>query len=155
MVPLDPSSSPGLAGEDDLFGPTAMLLCGFSSAERDAVRAMLGRNLGAGDHVAVLTLTQGGLDGTLRDALEGESLHADAGASPLQPGSTRRVVILSGMYSGEVIDVVGAWRDAGLPEPVWAAAVPGNYDNRTLAQLLEDVAADDAAMQARRAGGGE
>jgi hypothetical protein len=31
MVPLDPSTAAGIAGSDELFGPTAMLLVGFSA----------------------------------------------------------------------------------------------------------------------------
>jgi hypothetical protein len=153
MVPVEADG--GLAGEEGLFGPTAMLLCGFTPQETEAVRALLADDLGAADHVALLTLTRGGLAGTLRDAFEGESLTSDT--TPFEsPETTFRAVVLSGMYGGEVQDVIGAWRARrALPEPVWAAAVPGNYDNRTIAQLLEDVAADDAAMKARAAGGGE
>ena len=41
-----------------------------------------------------------------------------------------------------------------MPEPVWAAAVPNNW-GRIVSDLVEAIAADDAAMRAAKAGGGE
>lgn len=152
MVPLDPAVAAGIAGSDELFGPTAMLLVAFSEAEEAGAASLL-QALGAADHVRLVSASAVTLAGTLQDALEGTE--APITPSPL-PDGTPRVVFLSGFYSAEVVDLIGAWReDSPLPEPVWAAAVPNNYTGRTVGELVEAVAADDAEMQARRKGGGE
>jgi hypothetical protein len=49
------------------------------------------------------------------------------------------------MFGAEVVDVMGAYRDSGLPQPVWAAAVPNNYE-RVVSELVAEVHADNAAM---------
>jgi hypothetical protein len=41
--------------------------------------------------------------------------------------------------------VIGAYKDAGLPPTVWAAAVPNNY-SRIVGDLMAEVQADNAAM---------
>jgi hypothetical protein len=154
MVPLDPSTAAGIAGSDELFGPTAMLLVGFSAQETAGVSFLL-EGLGATAHVRLVAATAGTLAGTLRDALEGVAPAGTSSDPSPVPPSTPRAVILSGFYAGEVVDVIGAWREeGGLPEPVWAAAVPNNYD-RVVGELVEAVAADDREMQARRQGGGD
>jgi len=141
---------------DALFGPTAMLLIGFSEAETAAVAFWLDSALGAAEHVDLVTATAATLAGTLADALQGDSGALD----PSQPHPPPpRTVILSGMYSAEVVEVIAAWRadlaETGtVPEPVWAAAVPNNW-GRIVSDLVEAIAADDAAMRAAKAGGGE
>jgi Domain of unknown function (DUF3783) len=45
----------------------------------------------------------------------------------------------------QVLEVVGAYRDDGLPEAVFAAAVPRNYD-RAVAALVDEVYDDDETM---------
>ena len=161
MVPLDPATSAGLAGSHDMFGPTAMLLVGFSPEETARVAFLL-ESLGATDHVRLVPATAATLAGTLREAMEGDGgdgpagASSTSGASPVLPG-TPRAVFLSGFYSAEVVDLIAAWREDAsppLPEPVWAAAVPNNYD-RAVGELVEAVVADDREMRARRAGGGE
>lgn len=47
----------------------------------------------------------------------------------------------------QVLDVVGAYRDEGLPEAVFAAAVPMNYSKKVQALLDEVLADDDAAVR--------
>ena len=61
------------------------------------------------------------------------------------PLGSKRAVILSGMSAAEVMGVIGAYRDAGLPETVWAAAVPANFD-RKVAALVDDIYGDHAYM---------
>jgi hypothetical protein len=54
------------------------------------------------------------------------------------------------MYGSEVSEVISAYRDAGLPEPVWAAALPVNWA-RAVGQLVDDVYGDHAVMMEREA----
>jgi hypothetical protein len=44
----------------------------------------------------------------------------------------------------QVVEVVGAYRDVGLPEAVFAAAVPKNYEKQ-MRDLLAEVIADHEA----------
>lgn len=68
----------------------------------------------------------------------GEALEADAPpfSAPAAPGEQQRVVFLSGMYAAEVFEVIGAYRELGLPEAVFAAAVPKSW-GRPLGELVE------------------
>jgi len=56
------------------------------------------------------------------------------------------------MFTAEVVDVVGAYRDSGQPPAVFAAAVPRNYE-RVVGELLNEVYEDDAAIVRIRLGG--
>lgn len=52
--------------------------------------------------------------------------------------------VLMARVSPQVMEVIGAYRDAGLPPVPFAAAVPKNWQ-KTLAGLLEELFEDDAA----------
>ncbi|KXZ46054.1 hypothetical protein GPECTOR_47g329 [Gonium pectorale] len=111
MVRLDTESG-GLAQDQGVFGPLAVLLVGFQAAEVESFRAFM-------------------LD-----------MEADMVKPPL---GTRRTVFLSGMVGAEVVEVIAAYKDAGMPPTVWAAAVPNNY-GRIVKELVAEVHADNAAM---------
>jgi hypothetical protein len=51
---------------------------------------------------------------------------------------------MSGTGDVQVLDVVGAYRESGLPDAVFAAAVPKNYEKRMI-DLLAEVFADHEA----------
>ena len=74
----------------------------------------------------------------------------------------RPAVVLSGMSSPEVVSIVSAWRDSSGfaasegksqgEDVLFCAAVPANWRNRTLRQLVEDIAGDAAAVEGKRGG---
>ncbi|GIL61440.1 hypothetical protein Vafri_15888 [Volvox africanus] len=83
------------------------------------------------------------MGGTLQQALESEIPKYE---QPLL--GTRRTVFLSGMIGAEVVEVIAAYKEAGMPPTVWAAAVPNNY-TRLVKDLVDEVHADNTAMVRR------
>mmetsp|Transcript_20411 Transcript_20411/g.61472 ORF Transcript_20411/g.61472 Transcript_20411/m.61472 type:complete len:239 (+) Transcript_20411:214-930(+) len=156
MMPLDADSAGGLGGtSDELFGPLAALLIGFTQEQFEIFRTMM-IDMEA-DIVKMIPCRPAMLNGTLKEALEAPQ------GQPFEqmPKGTRRAVLLSGMSTGEVFEVLGAWRDTeGLPDTLWGAAVPNNYEKCSLRDLVSEMyqdrdythAAEDRAEQDRAAG---
>ncbi|KAK9813018.1 hypothetical protein WJX72_007622 [[Myrmecia] bisecta] len=136
---IDPDSEGGVGGtSEEVFGPAAVALIGFQQDEVDTFRQAM-TDMEA-DFVKIVSCGRRQLEGSLQEALEGPA--------PLYeqpPLGVRRAVILSGMYSAEVLEVIGAYKDTGLTPPVWAAAVPANYTRR-LADLVDDIYGDHQRM---------
>lgn len=133
------------AGTEEVFGPTAVLLVGFMDGEVGRFKSVLG-DMGA-DMVQVLTAGPATMGETLQQALEG-------GSRPYEraPLGQRRAVVLSGMFTSEVLEVISGYKDAGLPPTVFAAAVPNNY-SRTVADVVESCWKDQMVAQQRAAMG--
>lgn len=118
-----------------------MLLVGFEAEDFDSFQSLM-LDMDA-DMVSLHCCDAPMLAGTLREALESSA----PGWRPAPLGTplgTRRAVILSGMYTAEVLDVVGAYRDASLPAAVFAAAVPNNYEG-VVSELVDEIFSDDKA----------
>lgn len=141
MRRLDTDSRTGVDGGDEAFGPLAVLLVGFLSEEVDAFRKLM-LDMEA-DMVKIIPCTRAQLGSSLQQALESEYPVYEQ-----PPLGTRRTVFLSGMFGAEVVDVIGGYRESGLPQAVWAAAVPNNY-KRLVSELVSEVHADNAAMVRR------
>eukprot|EP00200_Dunaliella_tertiolecta_P003620 CAMPEP_0202348906 /NCGR_PEP_ID=MMETSP1126-20121109/6622_1 /ASSEMBLY_ACC=CAM_ASM_000457 /TAXON_ID=3047 /ORGANISM="Dunaliella tertiolecta, Strain CCMP1320" /LENGTH=177 /DNA_ID=CAMNT_0048940633 /DNA_START=214 /DNA_END=747 /DNA_ORIENTATION=- len=132
-------------GTGEAFGVQAVLLAGFMSEEEVADFQNMMNEMGA-TMFRVIPATKLMLQGTLREALE----VPEVPAYEQPPLGTRRTVVLSGMYDGEVIEVVSAYRESGQPPAVFAAAVPNNMD-RQLLSLMAEVHREDAAMRQQAA----
>lgn len=115
----------------------AVLLVGFQAEDFDSFQGLM-LDMDA-DMVSLHCCDAAMLAGTLREALTASS----PGWRPA-PLGTRRAVILSGMYTAEVLDVVGAYRDASLPAAVFAATVPNNYEG-VVSELVDEIFSDDKA----------
>jgi len=128
-------SEGGLGGTSEgMFGPLACALVGYYPVEMDRFRAVM--NDMEADMVKVICCGTEQLQGSLQQALEGPT--PDVKEPKL---GTRRAIFLSGMSGEEVSEVIGAYNDSGLPETVWAAAVPMNFTRR-LEDLVEDIYGD-------------
>jgi len=150
MLRIDLESNGGLGGtSEERFGPDALLLCGFLREEVSQVRAALD-DMGA-EFVRTNVLQRDMLSLTL-----GEALAVTQQSSGAQPAlGTPRLVFLSGMSGQEAVAVIDAINDlgapclgavkseqseevdlctdralssAGLPEAIFAAAVPRSVD---------------------------
>ena len=80
------------------------------------------------------------LKGTLQEAVEIET------PPPHETllGS-RRMMFLSGMFGSEVVEIVAAYKQTGLPPCIFAAAVPNNY-GKVVGTLVKEVSMDHDAM---------
>ncbi|GAB4813709.1 hypothetical protein N2152v2_000755 [Parachlorella kessleri] len=142
FVPIDLESSGGLGGSsEEIFGPLAMLAVGYAAEEFQRLKELL-LDLEA-DMIKLVPCSRAMLGGTL-----GEALSSQPGRHEQLPQGTQRVIFLSGMYAMEVMEIIALYREAGMPEPVFAAAVPKNWD-KNLRDLVADVYEDHEAMKQR------
>ncbi|WIA09652.1 hypothetical protein OEZ85_009039 [Tetradesmus obliquus] len=143
MVRIDTDSKGGLGGTtDNVFGPLAVLVVGFLPEEYQAFRAMM-VDIEA-DMVKVVPCSKALLAGSLQQAMESEYPQYEQ-----PPLGQRRALFLSGMYGSEVVELIAAYREAGLPPCAFAAAVPNNWQ-RNVKELSEAVWRDHAAMMAKQ-----
>jgi altronate dehydratase len=126
----------GLGGtSEDIFGELAVLLVGFSREQVATFRSMMDDM--EADFVPVIPVNTAMLDGTLEAAVS-----AALPTYQQLPEDTRHAVVMSGMSTAEVMEVIGAYSEtASLPESLFGAAVPNNYGSnlRTLlAEMYDD-----------------
>ena len=155
---------------DGLFGPLALLAVGLEAEALRALADLLENDLEARGVVPAFVASEAMLSSDLCSAFA-EALGGGGGdlfensSSDRAPGAAaglvaaprsaveRPAVVLSGMSSPEVVSVVSAWRDSGNAElhgeVLFCAAVPANWKNRTLRQLVEDIAGDAAEVEGR------
>ena len=140
---LDLSSRGGLGGtSEDVFGPLAVALVGFSQTEYDQFQDLL-RQMD-GDCVKTIPCSASHLGASLQTVLHLENVEFESG-----PLGLRRTIFLSGMYAAEVHEIISAYRDARLPPAVFAAYVPRNKD-KCIADLVEEVYDDHLYMLRQR-----
>ncbi|MEW5301055.1 MAG: hypothetical protein WDW36_003938 [Sanguina aurantia] len=125
-------------GRSEAFGPLAVLLIGFMEDEVDKFKGLM-VSMDA-DMVKIVPCSPALMAGTLQAAVESQYPQW----LPPKLGQ-RRVVVLSGMYGSEVVEVVSAYRDSDLPPAVFAAAVPNNYQ-RQVDELVSEVVFENNAM---------
>ncbi len=133
----DDGFAPVGSSEEAMYGPSAVLASGFAVGEQPALRAVVERA-----RPGVPLVFAGGEHGsrTLAELLalaDGTGAGAD---SPLP-----RAVVLSGLTERQLQLVMAGYRTTGLPRPLWAALTPTS-ERWTLAQLLEELAAEAAAF---------
>eukprot|EP01025_Chloroclados_australasicus_P068160 TRINITY_DN9457_c0_g1_i1.p2 TRINITY_DN9457_c0_g1~~TRINITY_DN9457_c0_g1_i1.p2 ORF type:complete len:231 (+),score=21.07 TRINITY_DN9457_c0_g1_i1:56-694(+) len=136
FVQIDVDSEGGLGGtSEQVFGPLALVLVGYTAREFDRFRQMMIEM--EADMVKIICCSNEEMGMTLVQVLEGP-----AGAFRDPPIGQRRAAIFSGMYGSEVVDVIAEYKDQGLPPTVFAAAVPGNADS-LVKDLVDELYDDD------------
>ncbi|KAK9798896.1 hypothetical protein WJX73_003434 [Symbiochloris irregularis] len=146
------SETVGLDGQsEETFGPLAILLIGYIPREVDLVKEYL-HEIEA-DMVKVIVCTDQLAEQRLCDVLESASQPHPKKQLSFQdvdsaPQTARRMLIMSGMTSDEVLSIVYGYRQQELPETVMAAAVPASYE-RKVSALVDDVYGDHEYMMAK------
>ena len=100
-----------------LYGPRGCLVCGYTAAEQDILRAMLVR----WNFADLPTLFAGAAD---MDRPVGEILRESTGYGQGQDSHLPRAVILSGVTEKELNTFMAAWKHLGLPPQNWATLTP-------------------------------
>lgn len=147
FVPLDASGKVGLdgSGEEKTFGPLCILVSGLVEAEFAALQGLLD-DMGA-DEVRLMPYTSDMASMSLGDALRSSAVPEHE--EPFE--GSKPVAFLSGMFTSEIVQVVGHMKYCDeLPDMAFAAAVPNNWE-RVLNELIRDVHADHLAVAAMRA----
>jgi hypothetical protein len=124
---------------EPMYGPRAVLVCGFTPLEQETVMNLLD-NIELAD-VAVIIATTADTEARLGDLLarpDQEGLGSDSDAA--------RAVIMSGITEGELHQIISSYRSTGLPRPLWATLTPFS-ENWTLAALLAELQKERKAME--------
>ena len=125
--------------DEPLYGPRKLLLLGYGADEQAAVMALLAGTLGLGD-VPVLFVTADDRFKTMKDLFA-----LERGAGEGVDVTAPRAFIMAGVTERELQAIMGGYRKAGLPQPLWATLTPIS-EGWSLRQLVADLAAERAAM---------
>jgi hypothetical protein len=128
--------------EKRLYGPTAIIVCGYAPAEHSSIANALGKmDL---DDRPVIFATQADLSRTLTQLLASANRHGKGQASPMA-----RALVMSGFTQKEVHFLMSVYRKAQMPPQLWATLTPVS-ETWTLGALLDELAAEAAAFKKRR-----
>ena len=122
-----------------MYGPRAILVCGFQPEERNAF-IMLRDSVHLGDVPVIFarTLDRGERLGDL--LLRPDQAGRDDDSVP------ERAVIMSGITEDDLHRILGAYRKTGLARPLWATLTPTS-ESWTLSVLLEEFQQERRAME--------
>jgi hypothetical protein len=125
-----------------LYGPRKLMLCGFSAVGQAKFDTVLGM-LGMAD-VPKIWVTAGQAQQTLADILELPG-GSGAGVSSALP----RAVIVSGLTEAQLISLMNACKQSGMPQALWACLTPVSA-TWPLQQLLTELTREREALQKRK-----
>ncbi|HPY34214.1 MAG TPA: DUF3783 domain-containing protein [Smithellaceae bacterium] len=126
---------------EQMYGPRAILICGFTPFEQETVMSALD-NIELAD-VPVIVATVADAETRLGEMLtrpDQTGLGADS--------DTARAVVMSGITANELDNIISVYRSTGLPRPLWATLTPVS-ENWTLATLLEELKKERSAMASK------
>ncbi len=127
--------------ENCLYGPRALLVCGFTPEGQSAI---LERIEAAGlDSLSVVFATTEDLATGL-----GGLFTRDSGTGRDEPSRMPAAVIMAGISEAELHQLMERYRSAGMPWPLWATLTPTS-ETWTLRALLKELAAERAALAAK------
>ncbi len=127
--------------EKRLYGPRALLVCGFTADGQSAFLDMVQAT--QIDALGVVFASTDDLETSLgvlfgRASLSGRS----------EPSRMPAAVIMAGISEAELHRLMEGYRSAGLPWPLWATLTPTS-ETWTLRALLKELAAERAALAAQ------
>ena len=125
-----------------LYGPRAMLACGFTAPEQQALMGFL-ESINLADIPVIFTTETDG-NTCLKDLLErpGQSGRDQACGAD-------RAIILSGITENELQRTLSAYRGTELPRPLWATLTPYS-EAWCLSDLLEELKKEREAMEKKK-----
>jgi hypothetical protein len=128
------------ATDDRMYGPRGLVVCGYPPEEHGPLDGFLERFGGA--DLPVVFATKEIAAQTL-----GEILSLPNRSGKGEPSNLRRAMVLSGFTQKELHTLLmGAYRQGGLPDQLWATLTPIS-ENWSLTDLLEELARESEAMK--------
>jgi hypothetical protein len=127
--------------EKRMYGPKALLICGYPVEERAVILDLIDKTGLAG--FSVIFASSGDLDTGV-----GEVLRHDNKAGIDEPSDMSRAVIMSGLKQNELHSLMGTYRKAGFPRQIWATLTPVS-EKWPLRELLKELKAEDRVMKKR------
>jgi hypothetical protein len=121
-----------------MYGPRALLICGYPVEERAPFLEMLDK-IGLGGVPAVFA-TVGDLE-----AVVGELLVRKDKTGLRENAAMQRAVVMSGLTQKELHTLMGVYRKAGLPRQLWATLTPVS-EHWSLGALLDELEAEATSL---------
>lgn len=134
-------SKVGASAKKRLYGPRALLVCGYTAEEQVLFQDMLTR-FHLADIPVIFAL------GDAMDEHVGELLARPGGSGQGQDSPLPRAVILSGVTEKELSTIMAAWKHLGLPRQNWATLTPTS-ETWPLIDLLTELDLERAALAPR------
>lgn len=114
-----------------MYGPEKLLVCGYVSDEHSRFLDFLDK-LGLGS-VPVLFISDDDAGTTLRELLK-----RDGGSGMGTDSGMKRALIMSGFTQNNLHLLISAYREAGLPQQLWATLTPVS-EGWTIGFLLQEL----------------
>jgi hypothetical protein len=131
----------GSNAQKRLYGPRAVLVCGYAAVEQDALLGLIERfNF---PDLPALFATAADAGRTVGDVLASSAGHGRGEDSPLP-----RAVILSGVTEKELNTFMAAWKHLNLPAQNWATLTPTS-EGWELMDLLAELDLERLALSRR------
>lgn len=124
---------------EPMYGPRAILVCGFTPSEQKTVMKLLD-TIQLAD-VPVIFATTADTETCLRELL---TLPNQSGRN--MDCNIARAVVMSGISEIELQQILSKYKGAGLPRPLWATLTPFS-ENWALSALLEELKKERIAME--------
>ncbi len=134
-------SKVGASAKKRLYGPRAVLVCGYAAAEQDVLLAMMER-FRLTDIPAVFAT------GADMDAAVGALLALPFGHGRGEDSPLPRAIVLSGVTEKELSTFMAAWKHLGLPQQNWATLTPTS-EQWELMDLLTELDLERIALTAK------
>jgi len=128
-----------------LYGPRKLLICGFTSDGQNALDKVVTASTVA--DLPVIYAASEDLEETLT-SLMSRSANSGRGEASRMPAA----IIMAGITENELHQLIANYREAGLPNPLWATLTPTSESWR-LRQLLTELSAEKAALEKQRPSG--
>ena len=127
-----------------MYGTRGLLVCGYSLSEQPSFLSFL-EQAGFQD-LSVIFVINSQSTNTLKELL---ALPNRSGQG--EESGMRRAIIMSGFTQKELHKLMTAYRQAELPSQLWATLTPIS-ENWSIANLLEELAAEAEAIKKQRGG---
>lgn len=131
-------SKVGASAKKRLYGPRALLACGYAAAEQAPLLEMLSRFHLA--DIPVVFATGEDMTQTVGGLLCRPAGHGHGQDSPLP-----RAIVLSGVTEKELSTIMAAWKHLGLPRQNWATLTPTS-EGWELVDLLTELDLERIAL---------
>jgi hypothetical protein len=124
-----------------MYGPRAILVCGFAPSEQKAVMKLL-------DTIQITDVPVIFATAADTDICLGELLTLPNQSGRNTDCDIARAVVMSGITERELQQILSNYKGAGLPRPLWATLTPFS-ENWALSTLLEELKKERIAMENR------
>jgi hypothetical protein len=128
-----------------LYGPRKLLICGFTLEGQSTLDNVIAAS--TVEELPAIYAASADLEETL-SSLMSRPANSGRGESSRMPAA----IIMAGITENELHQLIASYREAGLPNPLWATLTPTSESWR-LRQLLTELSAEKAALEKQRPSG--